>query len=826
VLLVVVGTAAAVGGVLLVAPRRALPQTSGTLEVDGLLGDVDVVRDVDGVPHVFASNLHDLFFAQGFVHAQDRFWQMDFWRHIGSGTLAELFGADQVDTDAFLRTLGWRHIAETQYAALSPADRDVLDAYAAGVNAYLRDRSPSELSFEYTILDAINHDYDPAPWTPEDTLTWGLVMAWDLGGNLGDELGRALDLGVMSADRVDELYPPYPAENPVIVTGTGPARHARAIASLPHDVDTVLRRVRDRIDHLAALRGRGTADTGVGSNSWVVSGALTATGAPILANDPHLSLQMPSIWYQIDLRCSPVGPACPLEVAGFSFAGVPGVVIGHNAHIAWGFTNLGPDVEDLVIEKIDPADPHRYEFRGKWLDMDVHTETIRVAGAPSVDVEVRTTRHGPIISDTYGALAGFDQAGVELPEPYAIALRWTALEPSAGVVTPILGLDRAANWTEFRAALAGFDVPAQNVIYADTAGHIGYQAPGKIPVRSSGDGTLPVPGWTGEYEWTGFVPYDELPRVLDPPSGFVVTANNAVTESGAGPFLTADWDAGYRARRIVDLLASNPGLTVRDHGWIQYDDYDLWGERLVPFILGAGRSGFDATASAAFSALAGWDLHDDAASSGAAIFNATWSHLLSLTFDDELPESQRPIGGSRWVAVVSGLLDRPDDPFWDDVTTPAREDRDDTLRRAFLAAVAELRARLGDDPATWRWGDVHTVRFANPTIGSSGIGLVDDRFDRGPFPASGTKTTPNAVGWTATKGYQVDWLPSMRMLVDLGDLDRSLAIHTTGESGHVGSPHYDDMIRRWLDGGFAPMRWDRATIDAATEAILHLTPAG
>jgi len=819
-------TAVTIAAVFVVGPRRALPQIDGVLPVDGLHGEVRVVRDALGVPYVEASDTHDLFFAQGWVHAQERFWQMDVWRHIGAGTLAEMFGADQVETDAFLRTMGWRRLAEAQYAAMPDAERQVLDAYTAGVNAYLATRSPSRLAFEYSLLDLLNRSYDPAPWTPEDSLTWGKVMAWDLGGNLGAEIDRAMLAGVLGPDRVDRLYPSYPETNPVIVPSTDRDVSPAASLRLSPAMTAALERVDGRLGALRALAGRGDPDVGIGSNSWVVSGRLTATGAPILANDPHLGIQIPSIWYQIGLRCRPVSADCPYDVVGFSFAGSPGIVIGHNARIAWGFTNLGPDVQDLYIEKIDPNDPDRYRVGERWVDMEVRVETIDVAGGDPVQIRVRSTRHGPVISDVYGPLSDFDAAGVERPEPYAVALRWTALDDVPSILEPLLGLNRATDWESFRAALERFDAPAQNVVYADVDGHIGYQAPGRIPIRRSGDGTLPVPGWTDRYEWEGFVPYDDLPRLFDPEAGYIVTANNAVVDGGYPYLLTTDWNYGYRARRIDDLLSSNPGLTLRDHGWIQFDTYDLWAEELVPALLAVTSSGFDDTDTEARRILAAWDRHDDADSAGAAIFNVTWRRILANTFQDELPVDRWPIGASRWVTVVSDLLTTPDDAFWDDISTPERENRDAILRRSFLESVDELTDRFGNRPEEWRWGDLHTSTFVNQTLGSTGIGLVDARFNRGAFATSGSKDAVNATGWTATDGYAVDWVPSMRMLVDLGDLDRSLTVHTTGQSGHIASPHYDDMIDRWLRGDYYPMWWAPSSIAADARSTLVLVPGG
>ena len=801
-----------------ISVRRAFPDVDGEVAIARLWAGVEVVRDDMGVAHIYANNQHDLFVAQGYVHAQERFWQMDVWRHIGSGRLSEMFGDSQVETDTFLRTMGWHDVATAQYAAAAPDDRAVMDAYAEGVNAYLTSRSPAELSFEYTVLDLMNHSYDPEPWTPVDTLTWGIAMAWDLRGNMDEEIERATLLGSLTEVQVAQLSPPYPGDlNPYIVpadelvTSSAPAASLHAIPG----VRTALASVQDKLDLVAAI-GASDPEAGIGSNSWVVSGDRTNTGMPILANDPHLAIQMPSIWYQNGLHCTIVSSDCPYDVAGFSFAGVPGVIIGHNANIAWGVSNLGPDVQDLYVEKVNPGDSNQYEVNGKWVDMAVHEETIEVAGGDPVIIDVKSTRHGPIISGVYEDLDNFPSSGVDTPEPYAIALRWTALDTIPGIVTAFLQLNSSANWDDFREALRTFTVPAQNFIYADVEGNIGYQSPGAIPIRANGDGTVPVPGWTDEYEWTGFIPFDELPRSFNPESGYIVTANNAVVDDTYPHWITYDWNYGYRARRIVDLVGSNAPIGLDEMASIQFDSYSLNAEKIVPYL-----APLDSPLNAVF---ASWDLGNQADSSGAAAFNAVWSRILEFTFHDDLPEDYWPNGSGRWFYVVGRMLENPSDPFWDDRTTPDVEDRDAILRQSLDAAHDDLKGWFGDDPDGWRWGEMHLSTFRNQTLGESGIGLIDDRFNRGPFDTSGGDDLVNATGWTAPDGFETDWLPSMRMLVDMADLSRSRTTHTTGQSGHTDHPHYDDMIPLWLAGEHSPMNWTRTQVDAAAESVQTLVP--
>jgi penicillin amidase len=640
-----------------VAPK-SFPQIDGELQVNGLDAAVDIYRDNMGIPHIYASTTHDLFFAQGYVHAQDRFWQMDAWRHIGSGELSKMFGSGQVETDSFLRTLGWRQTAEAEWEQLDPESKAFLLAYVDGVNSYLKDHKDTALSLEYAILGLLSPDYEIEEWTPVHSLTWGKAMAWDLRGNMGEEIERAVLLKTLTPEQVAQLYPAYPQDHPVIVNNIGDGSasaplNSRTFAGIDVSTET-LQAIEKNVVLMDEILGPWS--DGIGSNSWAVSGKLTDTGTPLLANDPHLGIQMPSIWYQIDLHCLPKNDDCAFEVAGFSFAGVPGVIIGHNAKIAWGFTNTGPDVMDLYIEKVNPENPNQYEVNGQWVDFTIREESIQVAGGEAVNLTVRSTRHGPVISDTYGPLkdqgdpenkdfeAFKDRSGVELPEQYVISLAWTALTPSTPFEA-IWGFDKAQNWEEFREAARGFHVPAQNLLYADVEGNIGYQMPGDVPIRAKGDGTLPVPGWTDEYEWTGFIPFEEQPYTFNPAEGYIVTANNQVPPNDYPYLITQDWDYGFRANRIVDMIENAPAKI--DMAYIQQmhgDSFDANAETFVPLLLDANIA---SEFNPALDTLKNWDYQDRIDSISASVFNAFWKNFLKKTLKDELPELYQTDCGSR-----------------------------------------------------------------------------------------------------------------------------------------------------------------------------------
>src|SRR5262245_33414906 len=789
--------------------RRSFPQTSGRIELPGLSAPVTVYRDEWGIPHIYADTADDLFKAQGYVHAQDRFWEMDIRRHVTAGRLSELFGEDQFETDAFIRTLGWRRVAEREYHLIAPDTKRYLQAYADGVNAWLADHDGTKASLEYGVLrlSRFGTDYEPEPWSPVDSLAWLKAMAWDLRSNMEDEIARSLAASTLPKRRVDQLYPDYPFDRhrPIVTGGqvvngrfvqgpgsgrldppvalppppnqgrpapnlSSPPNQARAAPNepptpgadappsrllLPNQAGQQLRHLYKVLNGLPTMLG--PAGSGLGSNSWVVSGVRTTTGKLMLANDPHLAPTVPSVWYQTGLHCTRVTTDCPFDVTGFTFSGVPGVIIGHNASIAWGFTNLAPDVSDLYLEKVT-ADS--YQHQGRLEPLAIRTETVRISGADERPVTIRSTRRGPLISDPSEDMRDVgDFAPVppgtpsaERGEGYAIALRWTALEPSP-TADAIFLLNRAKDWSDFRAAAKRFAVPAQNLIYADVNGNIGYQAPGRIPIRTAGDGRWPVPGWTGQYEWQGYIPFDALPSVYNPASGYLVTANNAVIDSRYPYLLTLDWSYGYRSSRIEQLVRSSGTLDAAAMARIQLDSHNGMADELVPYLLAIPT---DLWVRGGQDLLRDWDQTQPPDSAAAAFYNAVWRHLLIRTFDDELPEEARPGGGDRWSEGVRPLLRRPTDRWWDDVSThDVRETRDDVLAGALKDGRDELTRLMGTDLRRGAGGTVHKLELTNQTFGSSGLAPIEGMFNRGPMRLGGGESIVDAKGWDSEEGYAV-----------------------------------------------------------------------
>lgn len=801
----------------IVIVRRPFPQTEGTITLQGLQDEVQIYRDEFGIPHIYAQNEADLFFAQGYTHAQDRFWQMEFQRHVGRGRLSEIAGASTVDIDTFIRTFGWNRMAEdtvSYYESEAPEFLTVLDAYSAGVNAYI-DAHRNELSLHFTVLGAVQQPWEIEPWTPVDTVAWGVVMADNLASDYEEELSRVRLTQELGEAAMDTLLPGYPYADRPVIAPTDEQRNGLPQDEEESTEETAVSWYTVSTDLIGApLPARFGLGEGpfIGSNNWVVSGEHTDTGLPLLANDPHLGIQMPSIWYENSLH------APGWDVTGFSFVGVPGVIIGHNDKIAWGVTTSGPDVQDLYIEKINPSNPDQYEYEGEWQDMEIIDEVIKVNGGEDITLPVRLTRHGPIVTEV---VTDEEDAVRDV-----LSVRWSAQEPSR-ILQSVVLLNTAQNYEEFFEAMRYWDVPSQNVVYADVEGNIAYIMPGRIPIRQNGDGTVPVPGWTGEYEWDGWIPHEALPSLFNPPEGFIVTANNAVVDPAYPELLNAYvGNDGDRAERITNLIggiiADGGKITADDFARIQFDSKSLPAETYIPLF--EGLSSDDPQVQAALERLRGWtDFQERRDSVPAALWEITYLQLVDNIFADD-------IGADRINDVVGNVLmydmaAQPTAVWWDDSTTPARETQDDILLQSVADAVAWFETNVGGDMNEWTWGRIHTATFADSVLGASGIAPIEAIFNRGPFPADGGRAIVNATSWRSNDPADVTAVPSMRMIVDMSELDASRAIHPTGQSGHPYHPHYDDMIELWLNGAYHPMLWSRDAVEEAAVDQLLLQPA-
>lgn len=783
-------------GLVLLRLWIALPATHGTRRVAGLSAPVEILRDEHGIPHVRAATEADALFGLGVVHAEDRLWQMEFQRRLGWGRLAEVLGARALPTDRLLRTLGLGRAAAQAVEALSPQGRGLLGAYAAGINAVIAERGRHRLPIEFTLLGVT-----PEPFTPADVLLWSKVMALNLSTNYRDELLRARIAARVGLDGAGALMPAYSEEWPVILPrGMQPGVPAFlppvSSRSLPDGWPERVARLAPGIPESPHVTGALAA-----SNNWVVSGPRSVTGKPLLANDPHLAARLPSTWYLAHLEGG------RLNAIGATLPGTPGIVIGHNARIAWGVTNLMADVQDLYVERLNASG--EAEYQGEWEPLRLVRETIAVKGAPDVPIAVRYTRHGPILSDAF-----------EHPPAEALALRWTALDADDTTLDAFMGVMLAGNWDEFTLALSAYRAPIQNWVYADVDGNIGYLAPGRLPVRRAGDGTLPVPGWVADYEWDGFVPEADWPRAFNPPEGLVATANNRALPEGHPYHITTNWEPGYRAQRVLERLFATDRLSVEDFGRLQADVQSAQVPAVLPWML-RHVAPADEPSRRALERLREWDGRFTRDSVGAPIYVHWYARAVRGVWEDDLGDrlwedyERLP----HWIGKAAHRLSRQHEAAWcDDRRTEATETCADVLSRALSLAVEDMQLAYGTrDESRWTWGRANVVTFAHLPLDADT--LLRRVFSRRAEHVGHTFTvtpTMRVDGQTVVSSY--------RQILDLADWDRSLFIHPLGQSGQLLSRHSNDLHARWRAVEYVPMRFSREAVDAGTRSRMRLEP--
>ena len=770
--------------------KSSEPKIDGHIVVNGLNANVTIVRDENGVPHITGDSIADTLFGLGYVHVQDRLWQMDMNRRIGAGRLSELFGAKTIGTDKFLRTLDVYGHAERSVANLSLETRSALDAYTAGVNAAISGWQGA-LPPEFLILGA-----SPEPWKPADSIVWIKMMAWDLGGNWGKELLRFQMLQKnLSPQQVAEFMPPYRGEAPVNL-----ASLKQMIAGL--DLD---------LTKLASLAPPNLPD-GAGSNNWVVGGALSETGKPILANDPHLGLSAPAILYFAQLK------APGLDAIGATLPGVPAIILGRNQKIAWGFTNTGPDVQDLYIEKLTgeneyltPDGPRRFETR---------EVTIKVKGQDPVTITVRKGRHGPIISDV------MKSARDTTPEGHVLAFAWTALRDDDLTSDSALRLMRAGNWDEFKQAIRNFHAPQQNMLYADVDGNIGYYAPARVPIRKPGNifqGTVPVPGWDVTYDWDGFIAFEDLPHEFNPARASIRTANQKIVTDDYPYLITRDWTLPYRADRIDQLLAATARHSVASFGAMHADDTSLMALELLPMMLVFDPSG--AEQQEAIAKLKSWDGRMSIAGPEPLIFSAWMREFTRAVYSDELGDlfngnwKMRPVFVGNVLANTNGMSRWCDDVGSGEVETCAG-----LLEKSLGAAIADLEKRYGDAMDDWTWGEAHFAHSDHNPF--TNVAVLKDFFDI-KVPSVGGVHTVN-VGRFKLKNeespFANEHAASLRGIYDMSNLNRSQFIYSTGQSGNPLSPLYANFSDKWARTEYLTLTTDPADYTAGAIGTLVLQP--
>ncbi|MFX0065874.1 MAG: penicillin acylase family protein [Candidatus Hermodarchaeota archaeon] len=766
--------------------RKCLPLIDGKLELAGLSAPVEVVRDQWSIPHIYAENIHDLFFAQGFVHAQDRFWQMEINRRTANGTLSEIFGDIALETDRTTRTFGFARLGRTDWKNADDDLRTAIQAYAEGVNAFLQHPN-CHLPVEFSLLR-----YQPEPWKPEDSLAFSRVMIWQLSHAWHGEIIRAQLIKAVGEDRAAELEIEYPKDNPV---------------TLPAGIEF---NVINKDGTLKGAQGP-FLNRGRGSNAWAVAGKKTTTGTPFLCNDMHLELRMPSLWYENHLVAE------NFNVSGVSLPGVPLVMVGHNANIAWGMTLAFTDAEDLFVEKINPNNPYQYKYNGEWLDAEVISESIKIKGSEPHIEKVVITKHGPIISDVVGY------------SNEHLSVQSMALQPTKAFRGWML-LNQATSWNDFVEAVRCIEAPQLNIPYADTEGNIGYWVSGKVPIRSKGKGMVPAPGWTNEYEWIGEVPFEEMPNTFNPESDYVVTCNHKIIPDDYPHFLGSVWMNGYRARRLVEVLESKEKVSPEDFKALHLDFTCIPGLEFINRLKGLETQ--DPDVQLALDRLRSWDGKLTPSSIEGTIYEVARyfivRNLLEPGLGKELTTSFMGKGFHPLLynahefyghdtVVMFRLLDNPDS-WW----LKNAGGREDLLNRSLKEAIIWLRKNLGKDPNKWMWGKIHRVTFPHAMALRKPLDKV---FNRGPFPIGGDTDTVCQTAITPEDPFDVKaWAPSHRQIIDMGNLSRSLMIYAPGQSGHLASTHYDDLIELWTKGDYHPMLWKRDQINAEAKGKLTLVP--
>lgn len=802
------------GGVLMTQMMHSLPQLDGQRALSSLSATVEVGRDAADVVHIRASNAADAWRALGFVHAQERGWQLEFNRRLMRGELSEILGPSTLDTDKLMRTLGLMQAARQQLAGLSAVSRLALQAYSDGVVAAhasgAAGRSP-----EFRVLGIKAGGAGGLAWTPEDSVAWALMMALDLGGNWGNEAARFSLAQVLSTEQLWQLMPPYAGESRastvdlaklyrelgVYVPAGGqqatlPSVH-NALASWSHDW----------------VRDMGTLD-GKGSNNWVIPGNRTVSGKPLLANDPHLALSAPAIWYFAHLQAPAQGDLPALDVIGATLPGLPAVVLGRTAGVAWGFTNTGPDVQDLYLEQIDTAQPQRYLTPEGWAPFSVRQELIRVKGQGDVTIQVRSTRHGPVISDVQPIYEGLLDK-----RRYAVALRWAALESDNRSIDAGLLANQAQTVAELQDAFALHHSPMQSMVMADTRGQVAFKAAGRVPVRHRANdlmGVAPAPGWLPQYDWAGWLPYGQTPEQTSAQieaRGGYASANQRITEPGYPHFLTSDWTSAERYERIRHLLDTDKKLDASDMARIQHDVLSLGAKSILPFALQAQSK--HPLAAQAMELLRAFDGHMSRHSAAAAVLNV-WAHELTQLLVAERVGSDRfarLYGKRHFRAGVEGML-AAQHADWCPKGCEA------TITLAMDNALSRLSAEWGSDPARWRWGQLHPALSSHRPFGK--VPVLKHLFDQS-VESEGDLFTVNVGQYWANERQQpfaTRHAASMRAIYDLSQPERSQFIYQTGQSGHPFDHRSRDMAKAWANGGYRPLQLQPQTFRHS----LTLTP--
>jgi penicillin amidase len=825
----------AVGVVLWFVAKAAFsPRVEGELAAKGLREPATILRDVDGVAHIRATSVRDAVFALGHLHAQERLWQLETHRRIASGRLSEILGAGALSTDKFIRTLGVPQVAAERAKSLDDRTRELLQAYADGINAVI---ASGKTTPEHLILRAGSIE----PWRIEDSLGWQIMMAWDLSTNWTNEVLRLRLSGLTDKAGIDSLLlnDPVPAATRDYVAlyrelgvAPGVSPVPKVEAPQPAQPGWMQRQLLAQLAPMLDLEGRAqtAAEKNVGSNNWVVAGSRSATGKPLLANDPHLSFSAPSLWYLAHLQ------APGLDVIGASMPGLPAIVLGRNQAVAWGFTNTGPDTQDLYIEEIDAANPAQYRMPDGFAPFTTRTETIKVKGEADVQLTVRITRHGPVISEVSSTL----NKALAAQNRYVVSLRWAALEPDDQTMRASFDMNLAGNFDAFVEALRNFHAPQQNVVFASTDGRIGFVAPGRIPLRAIDNdlmGLAPAPGWEARYDWNGFLPFENLPRNLNPSTGALFSANAKVVTPDYPFFITAEWASAYRTDRIGDLLRATDKHTPESFGAMHMDNLSGGMKAYQPFwrkMFNSGKAS-PGRVTDVLTRLAVWNGRMDAGSE-AAIIAAWWREMLRLTFEDDLAGVWPDAFNSQLNrALLAATQGNPDQARWcDDTRTPARESCEEIGLKALDSALVLLERVSGTaEMSRWNWAQLHSVRMEHRPF--SRVGLLQGQFELR-FPVASDPFSVNQSGFRLrdpdlssgarpTDQFATVHGAGYRAIYDMANADGGSFISSTGQNGLFMLPGYSDYGPKWAAGERVPMRMSDGALSASTRHALRLVPS-
>ena len=772
---------------------KSFPLTTGVLNLSSLQKPVDIYRDEWGVPHIAAQTEHDLMVATGFVHAQDRLWQMELARRAGSGRLSEILDTATLKYDKLFRTLGFSRLAEKLEKNMHPDSRRLLEDYAEGVNSYIR-MQKGRYPIEFDMLNI-----EPEPWTVQNSLLVARLMAWELNFAWWTDLMYAEIEQKVPHDKFKELLS-LSGKTTTITGINAPLKDFNATGMLG------VGRSFCEYFHLDGFSGA--------SNAWAVSSAKSLSGKPILANDPHLRVTAPNWWYE--LHSSAPG----WNVAGVSIPGSPFIIIGHNDSLAWGFTNAMIDDADFYLEHEDSVKPYYYSYKGSLLPMDVREETIRIKSGDSVTITVRSTHHGPIINDVNTALQPEDSLHKQ-----PVAIRWTGFEMSDEFHGFYL-MNRATNIVEFEHGLKELTVPAQTAVYADAQGNIAYWTAAAVPIRSGSNAMLPLEGWTGYDEWKGFIPFEELPSEINPGRGYIVCANNILGGEEYPYYLSTLWEPPSRYQRITNLLAESEKSSTDDFKLIQQDVVSLYSKEVTPFIIEAfkGDTTVNPSITTALEYLHNWDYRCTTNDVATTIFNEFLVRLMHNTYEDEMGTTvfNNFIFYSAIPYRVTARLLAADSSFWfDNVNTPRIETKNDIIKQSFAEALDTLRYTLGDEMKNWQWGSIHQIEFAHPFGSRKPLNHV---FNVGPFPDGGSATTVNKGDYKLSNPFHVFSAPSMRQIVDLANPEQAFIVNQLGQSGQPLNQHYNDQTPLWLNGDYRTVTIDWKLIQSQGWDKLELRP--